>query len=102
MRAVVPLCLMLVGCSESAPQPPSVIDTGAQDEEDAAVCPPPLGSPATRTVMPTKLALDDVLRVNHVQAEATHNSYHLKNLNPHPTPRGPSYILQESGRIWRF
>ncbi|MFN7146058.1 MAG: Ca2+-dependent phosphoinositide-specific phospholipase C, partial [Myxococcota bacterium] len=47
------------------------------EKQDVVVGPPALGTPKARATMPTKLALDDVLRVNHLQAEATHNSYHL-------------------------
>jgi len=68
---------VLAGCRGSDPE--TTVADSATEEEDAIVCPPPLGTAAPRTSMPTKLALDDVLRVNHVQLEATHNSYHLRS-----------------------
>lgn len=77
MRPLV-LSFLLLGCGGSEPQSTAPADTGVEEEQDAVVCPPSLGTAASRTTPPTKLALDDVLRVNHLQAEATHNSYHLK------------------------
>ncbi len=79
MRRFFVFSALLVGCSGNDPQS-AAPDTGIEEEQDAIVCPPPLGTASARTTAPTKLALDDVLRVNHIQAEATHNSYHVKNL----------------------
>ncbi len=51
----------------------------APEEQDAVVCPPALGTAKPRTSKPAPLPMDDVLAVNHLQLEATHNSYHLRN-----------------------
>jgi hypothetical protein len=77
MRRIL-LFAILASCRGSDPEPASA-DTGVEDEEDAIVCPPALGTAAPRTTMPSKLALDDTLHMNHLQLEATHNSYHLKS-----------------------
>lgn len=53
-------------------------DAGLVEKSDGAFCPPPLGTPAPRpTKRPPAGPLDDTLRMNHLQAKATHNSYHL-------------------------
>ncbi len=51
---------------------------------DAGSCPPPLAEPAPRTTEPTAHPMDDTLRVNHIQAEGTHNSYHVEPEESHP------------------
>lgn len=46
-------------------------------------CPPALGEPAPRgEVDGVRHPMDDVLRVNHLQAEGTHNSYHVAPDDP--------------------
>lgn len=47
-------------------------------KSDGGFCPPPLGTASPRPASrPAKGPLDDTLRINHLQAKATHNSYHL-------------------------
>jgi hypothetical protein len=65
------LALALLGCRGSDPEP-------APATEQDAGCPAALGSATPRTGTKPKLALDDTLRMNHLQLEATHNSYHVK------------------------
>ncbi|MCC7541400.1 MAG: hypothetical protein IT379_34605 [Deltaproteobacteria bacterium] len=72
-----------------AGEPPDAADAGAVP--DAAppsrdtgpdvperTCPPPATPLAFRRDDAVAHPLDDVLRLNHLQAEATHNSYHLE------------------------
>lgn len=61
----------------------AVVDA-ALPGRDAGTCPPPLGEPALRTTAPAAHPMDDVLRVNQLQAEGTHNSYHVRPEPYHP------------------
>lgn len=72
------LVLLVLGCS-SETAATKATDTGVVDEEDAVVCPPALGTAKPRTTKPTPGPLDTLLRLNHLQVEATHNSYHVYN-----------------------
>lgn len=73
---------LLLGCdgvqAVEAPSPDASTDAAVDTGEEAPVCPPPLGVGKPRTTPATKGPLDDVLRVNHLQVEATHNSYHVQ------------------------
>jgi hypothetical protein len=72
------LVVLLMGCSSS--ESPTAVDTGVVEEDaDAVVCPPALGTAKPRTMKATPGPLDETLHVNHLQLEATHNSYHLYN-----------------------
>ena len=77
-RVVLLLATMASGCaSTNVDGPaPALSDAGA-DDPPASSCP---AMPAPRPFVRTSqaLPLDDALRVNHLQAKATHNSYHLK------------------------
>lgn len=69
--------LALVACSSRETAPVAAADAGALDDT-AVTCPPALATPRPRPTTRPTYPLDDVLRVNHLQAEATHNSYHLR------------------------
>ncbi len=60
------------GCASTSVAP---VTTGA-DETPPAEC-PSLPAPMAFVKSSQAFSLDDSLRVNHVQAKATHNSYHL-------------------------
>lgn len=97
MRTAARVCtivaLALAGCgddaaSEDAGAPDAARDAGAPDAgggrdagpglDAASRCPPPLGEAAPREPgIDTEHPLDDVLRLQHVQVEGTHNSYHI-------------------------
>lgn len=68
-------------CSSGAGGDPAV-DAGP--EEDAAPVCPAMPTPEPFVKGPHVLPLDGVLRVSHVQAKATHNSYHLMPKDPIP------------------
>jgi len=88
--------LFCIGCNEATPAPRS--DAAVTDAPDVVVaddvviaedvvvevrdagppCPGPLGTPAARTGTPAPGPMDAVLRMNHLQAKGTHNSYHLR------------------------
>lgn len=65
-------CLALTACSAPAAPTP---DAGA-DPVDIAMWPD--FAWARRDAGPSPYPLDDVLRLNHVQAKGTHNSYHVE------------------------
>ncbi len=77
-RVVLLLATLPGGCASTNVEvpAPTLIDAGG-DEPPAISCP---AMPAPRPFVRTSqaLPLDDALRVNHLQAKATHNSYHLK------------------------
>lgn len=80
MRSVFSCVLfVLVGCDGMA-----VIDAGMRDagrELDAGrrdAGPPGVDASFTRSMGDVSHPLDDVLRLNHLQAEGTHNSYHQR------------------------
>ncbi len=83
-----PLAIALcVACSSDPAATPSP-DAATDATSDASAvdapsvkCPAALGAPRARTAMPAYGALDDTLRMNHIQLEATHNSYHLRPAN---------------------
>ncbi len=86
------LFVLLTACSEASLDA-GPLDAGADDADadtlvekvDGAFCPPPLGTPAPRPVArPPAGPLDDVLRMNHLQAKATHNSYHVQKPDASP------------------
>lgn len=56
------------------------LDAFVSDAGSASTCPPALGEPAPWTPPDARHAhaLDDTLRVNHLQAEGSHNSYHVE------------------------
>lgn len=56
-------------------------DAGAQTPEDSSLCPAAV-IPAVGFVRTTRPGpMDDALRMNHLQALGTHNSYHLRPAN---------------------
>ncbi|MBI5514615.1 MAG: hypothetical protein HY909_12645 [Deltaproteobacteria bacterium] len=72
-----------LGCSQDPAV--AVTDGAVGDAQDApsgptVQCPAPLGAPRERAPpRPSGHPLDDALRLNHLQAKATHNSYHLRS-----------------------
>ncbi|MBL8601481.1 MAG: hypothetical protein JNK72_06120 [Myxococcales bacterium] len=81
------LALSLAGCAE--PEPAAVDaagalgdaaldDLGAPDDDAASRCPARPEAPAAWRPGPSRGPQDDSLRVNHLQVEGTHNSYHLR------------------------
>lgn len=71
--------LALGACSDgSPPAAPDAGDAATDAAEEAPSCPPALGVAKPRTTPATKGPLDDTLRLNHLQSEATHNSYHVQ------------------------
>lgn len=78
------LLVSLAACDEELAAAPA--DAGADgpiEKADGALCPPPLGSPSARpTTRPAAGPLDHALRMNHLQAKATHNSYHVQMPEP--------------------
>ncbi len=69
--------------ADAAPDGPA--DDGVPDaptadvRRDVVMCPPALGTPADFVPGPRAMhAMDSVLRMNHLQAKATHNSYHVR------------------------
>lgn len=91
---VIGVSLALLGCDGgTTPSDAAVTDAGATDAVTVDVeevdvpkepvdagppCPGPIGTPTARTATPTRGPMDDVLRMNHLQAKGTHNSYHLR------------------------
>lgn len=109
MRSSVLLVSVLcVACNESGPPRDAsvtqdataadvAVDVAVQDDvvepprDSGPPCPGPLGTPAARTAMPTRGPMDDVLRVNHIQAKGTHNSFHLR-----PMILGPDWDYEHA------
>lgn len=61
-------------------------DTGVVEQADGAICPPRPGSAHARpTSRPPGGPLDGELRINQLQAKATHNSYHLQKYPDSPS-----------------
>src|SRR5690606_9018207 len=53
-------------------------DSSVTADASPATCPAPLGTPAARApVSGVEHPLDEVLRIHHLQAKGTHNSYHI-------------------------
>ncbi len=76
MRRLIATMALLGACS--SPRSEATVDSGSS-QDTGSTCPPPLGAP--KPLPPARAfdyPLDDVLRMNHVQLEATHNSYHLR------------------------
>jgi len=94
VRPIALLPLLALACSPApsvapdatvdAPSPDVAAPDVAAPDDAPSACPPPLGTAAPRTVAPTYGPLDDTLRVNHLQAVGTHNSYHLRPAIPVP------------------
>lgn len=88
------MSLVCFGCNEATPASPgdaAVTDAAVVDAADVATtadvvevrdsgppCPGPLGTAVARTGTPARGPMDDVLRMNHIQAKGTHNSFHLR------------------------
>ncbi len=107
LSVVASLCLL--GCEDHEPPPiasdASVADAGDAPVVDAPVlavdapeetdsgppCPSALGAPSPRTVAPARGPMDDALRMNHLQAKGTHNSYHLR-----PAIVGPDWDYSQA------
>ena len=70
------LVLVAYGCSSTAESTPADAGADAAPEEDAAPVCPTAPTPAPFVKGTTTLPMDGTLRVNHIQAKATHNSYH--------------------------
>jgi len=69
--------LVLVhGCSSAATTPGADAGADAAEGEDASPACPAKPSPVPFVKGTTSLPMDGTLRVNHLQAKATHNSYH--------------------------
>lgn len=87
-----PLVLAALGLLACAPSPTAATDAAtdadapapAPPDGPAGACPPPLGTPRPRAATPAAGPLDDTLRVHHLQALGTHNSYHLRPAVPVP------------------
>ncbi|MBK6534836.1 MAG: hypothetical protein IPF99_36450 [Deltaproteobacteria bacterium] len=107
LSVVASLCLL--GCEDYEP-PPIVSDASVADAGDAPVvdapvlavdapeetdsgppCPSALGTPSPRTGSPARGPMDDALRMNHLQAKGTHNSYHLR-----PAIVGPDWDYSQA------
>ncbi len=73
------LVLLVAGCQGDPANPAASAPTDAASDEgeDAPRCPPALGTPKPRPKKPAAGPLDDVLHLNELQLEATHNSYHI-------------------------
>lgn len=54
------------------------IDAGSPTDAGSLDCPPPLSTPAPWTASTVLLPMDGDLRVDALQAEGTHNSYHVQ------------------------
>jgi hypothetical protein len=81
--ALLSLVLLLVGCDETPTPTDSGIDAGVDagtrvDAGRADAGPPAVDASFDRLDGDVRHSLDDVLRLNHLQAEGTHNSYHLR------------------------
>ena len=90
---VIAVSLLFLGCdgtTETAPALDAATAVDAPDDTGPA-CPAALGTPAARTAVPTRGPLDDVLRLNHLQAKGTHNSYHLR-----PAIVGPDWDYSQA------
>lgn len=73
------LALFVVGChGEAAPVVDAASDAATDEGEEAPRCPPALGVGKPRTTKGTPGPLDATLRLNELQLEATHNSYHVQ------------------------
>jgi hypothetical protein len=105
---VVAVSVGLLGCGDAttAANDAAPVDVAVADASDAPVvttdvpeqpvdagppCPGALGTPAARAVAPTRGPMDDALRMNHLQAKGTHNSYHLR-----PAIIGPDWDYSQS------
>lgn len=92
--ALLALAAPLACSSTPAPAPDATVapdaapdvapEAAPAPDAPAPACPAPLGTPAPRTAQPTYGPLDDTLRVHHLQALGTHNSYHLRPASPVP------------------
>lgn len=86
------LPLLALACSPAPTAPPDAAapadapapDAPAPDDAPSSACPAALGTPAPRATPPAYGPLDDTLRVHHLQALGTHNSYHLRPAIPIP------------------
>jgi hypothetical protein len=95
VRPIALLPLFLLACAAPAsPAPDATVDAPSPDAapppdvaplpDAPSACPIPLGTAAPRPTPPTFGPLDDTLRVHHLQAKGTHNSYHLRPALPVP------------------
>lgn len=88
MRSLAWVSLLAVtsGCGDAGAAVPidaaASVDGGVADDSghDSGTldCPPPLGMPAPWTPATVSLPMDGVLRVDQLQSEGTHNSYHVQ------------------------
>jgi hypothetical protein len=75
MRRLASLAILLAACSGDPAAAPAANEAGA---DAGPRCVTPTSTARGRSVVPVRGPLDDVLRINHLQAKATHNSYHLQ------------------------
>jgi hypothetical protein len=75
------------GCSSPPPAAPDAGPADAASGPDADSGAPDADAAPPDDRGPSPYPLDDVLRLNHVQARGTHNSYHVAE----PMPTDPSY-----------
>lgn len=74
-----------------APDVPALAVDALEETDTRPACPAALGAPTPRTVGPTRGPMDDALRINHLQAKGTHNSYHLR-----PAIVGPDWDYSQA------
>ncbi|MBI2390404.1 MAG: hypothetical protein HYV09_12515 [Deltaproteobacteria bacterium] len=91
LRILVAAFVALSGCDEDEAldardaASEAASDAGPVEQADGALCPPPLSSaPARPASRPPAGPLDDQLRMNQLQAKATHNSYHVQKYPDSP------------------
>lgn len=77
--------------ADASDAPAATTDAPAEPADSGPPCPGALGTAAARTVAPTRGPMDDTLRMNHLQAKGTHNSYHLR-----PAIIGPDWDYSQS------
>jgi hypothetical protein len=75
---------VIVGAASACSTPSPAVEVDAGSEADASPVCPAMPTPEPFVKGPHVLPLDGVLRVSHVQAKATHNSYHLMPKDPIP------------------
>ncbi len=79
-HGLLPLALLtLAACNPSSSSPDAAVDAST-DPADLALFPD--FAWLRRDAGPSPYPLDDVLRLNHVQARGTHNSYHVEPPKP--------------------
>lgn len=81
--AAAALLVALAGCDEE--EAIDAADAAPIEQADGAFCPGALPTPSARpAARPPPGPLDGQLRMNHLQAKATHNSYHIQKYTDSP------------------